>query len=49
MTLKVTIEQRYCEQIKKAVILFKFSPKDFDHNTWEKLADIGLLKSICKN
>ncbi|WP_323756735.1 hypothetical protein [Roseivirga sp.] len=48
MTLQVTIVQRYCEQTKEAVILFKFSPKDFDHNTWVKLDEIELREGLCK-
>lgn len=49
MTLQVTIEQRYCEQTKKVIILFKFSPKDFDHNTWEKLKEVKVLNGVCEN
>ena len=48
MTLQVTVEQHYCEQTKKAIILFKFSPKDFDHNTWLKLNEIELREGLCK-
>ncbi|PIQ50094.1 MAG: hypothetical protein COW03_01145 [Cytophagales bacterium CG12_big_fil_rev_8_21_14_0_65_40_12] len=48
MTLNVTIEQHYCETNQKAIILFKFSPKDFDHTTWKKLAEVTLRKDLCK-
>jgi hypothetical protein len=48
MTLNVTIEQHYCKSSQKAVILFKFSPKDFDHNTWEKLSQVSLRKDLCR-
>lgn len=42
MTLNVTIEQDYCKSSQKAVILFKFSPKEFEHKTWEKLSEVSL-------
>ena len=48
MTLHVTIEQHYCETNQKAIILFKFSPKEFDHNIWLKLAEVTLRKDLCK-
>jgi len=31
ITLNVLIESSYCEEEKKTVILFKFSPKEFEH------------------
>lgn len=48
MTLNATIEQHYCKSSQKAVILFKFSPKDFEHKTWEKLSEVSLSKDLCK-
>jgi hypothetical protein len=48
MTLNVTIEQHYCETNQKAVILFNFSPKEFEHDTWVKLAEVTLRKDLCK-
>ncbi|TDQ16247.1 hypothetical protein DFQ04_2359 [Algoriphagus boseongensis] len=49
LTLNVTIEQYFCEQPKKAIILFKFSPKEFDHKTWEKLNEVKVLHGVCEN
>jgi hypothetical protein len=48
MTLNVTIEQHYCETNQKVVILFNFSPKEFEHDTWVKLAEVTLRKDLCK-
>lgn len=48
MTLNVTIEQQYCKSSQKAFILFKFSPKEFVHDTWVKLAEVALRKDLCK-
>lgn len=46
--LNVKIESRFCETTQKTVILFKFSPKDFEHKVWENLNDIELVKNHCK-
>ncbi|WP_157716163.1 hypothetical protein [Roseivirga echinicomitans] len=48
MTLQVTVEQHYCEQTNKTIILFKFSPKEFEHNAWMKLDEIELREGLCK-
>lgn len=47
MILQVTIEQHYCQESNKATILFKFSPKTFDHSIWIKLAGVSLGKEVC--
>lgn len=39
MTLNVLAEQIYCKEKKKAIILFKFSPKEFGHKVWKKLEE----------
>jgi hypothetical protein len=44
-TLNVLIESYYCK--KKTVILFKFSPKELKHKTWEMLEKIKLHKNVC--
>ncbi len=46
MTLNVQIEQIYCEEKKKYVIFFKFSPKEFGHDVWKKLEEPKLPASI---
>jgi hypothetical protein len=47
ITLNVLIESYYCKKDKKTVILFKFSPKEFKHKTWEMLERIKLHKNVC--
>ncbi|GAB5523159.1 MAG: hypothetical protein Roseis2KO_10310 [Roseivirga sp.] len=47
MTLHVRAEQHYCEQAKETIILFKFSPKGFDHKIWSQLAEVTLRHDIC--
>ena len=46
MTLNVLIEKIYCEQQKKSIILFRFSPKEFGDDVWQKLEEVTLPVSI---
>ena len=47
ITLNVLIESYYCKNKKETNILFKFSPKEFKHKTWEMLEKVKLYSSIC--
>lgn len=47
ITLNVLIESTYCKESQKTVLLFKFSPKEFTHKTWEILKRIELTNNIC--
>ena len=47
ITLNVLIESRYCEKEKRTVILFKFSPKEFEHKVWRTLNEIKLYSNVC--
>lgn len=47
ITLNVKVESHYCKKEKRTVILFKFSPKEFKHKTWEMLERVKLHKSVC--
>ncbi|BDS10428.1 hypothetical protein [Aureispira anguillae] len=47
LILNVLVEQYYCEQKKKSVVIFKFSPKEFGHATWLKLENVRLHTNIC--
>jgi hypothetical protein len=49
MTLNVTVEQFFCKDAKKSVVIFRFSPKGYNHTIWNKLNDIKLNDAICKN
>ncbi|QXP72549.1 hypothetical protein H0I31_02275 [Tenacibaculum sp. AHE15PA] len=46
ITLNVLIESNYCKKEKKTVILFKFSPKEFNHKVWKTLNEIKLHTSV---
>ena len=50
MTLNVLIEKIYCAEKKKSVILFRFSPKQFGADVWQKLEEVKLPASVaaCK-
>ncbi len=48
MTLKVLIDQRYCEESKKLIVLFKFSPKASENEVWIKLNEITFSPDVCK-
>jgi hypothetical protein len=47
ITLNVLIESSYCEKEKKTVILFKFSPKEFEHKVWKTLNEVKLFSDVC--
>ena len=47
ITLNVKIESHYCKKEKRTLLLFKFSPKEFKHKTWEMLERVKLLFNGC--
>jgi len=47
MTLYLLAEQYLCASTKRNIIVFRFSPKAFDHSIWQKLNTISLLKGVC--
>ena len=47
MVLNVSIDQYYCPKQKQIIILFKFSPKPFKHEVWQKLNQIKVRANIC--
>lgn len=48
MTLHVKVENHFCEESKKSMILFKFSPKNYDHKIWSELDEIKITDVFCK-
>ena len=49
LVLNVKIESHFCEKSQKTVLLFTFSPKEFNHKTWEMLDEIKLINRGCDN
>ena len=48
MTLYLKAEQHLCESNKRTIIVFRFSPKGFDHEIWELLNGISLIEDACE-
>lgn len=46
--LNVKIESHFCKKTKKTVLLFTFSPKNYNHKVWETLDKIELIDGICE-
>ncbi|MGH1433781.1 MAG: serine hydrolase [Lewinella sp.] len=46
MDLNVLIEKTYCEEKNKSIILFRFSPKGFEADVWNKLKEVQLPLAI---
>lgn len=46
-TLNVLIESHYCKKKKRTILHFKFSPKEFTHETWKMLKKIKLHADLC--
>ncbi|MFT4536499.1 MAG: hypothetical protein ACI9P5_003875 [Saprospiraceae bacterium] len=48
MTFNVKIEQQYCEEIQRAIVIFRFSPQPFENEVWNKLESVKIPQDICK-
>jgi len=46
LDLNVLIKSKLCKKEEKTLILFKFSPNNFNHKTWKELEKIELI-NIC--
>ncbi len=49
IALNVTIESYYCKITKTYIPLFKFSPRDYKHKSWDMLNQAKLSANICNN
>ena len=47
LVLNVNIEQTLCDKNGKSIILFRISPKNFDHKVWNTLKAITVLDRSC--
>lgn len=45
--LNVKIEQKYCSENKVIILIFRFSPKEFDHEIWIELNKVKLFENKC--
>ncbi|AXG68861.1 hypothetical protein KORDIASMS9_01078 [Kordia sp. SMS9] len=49
MVLNCTVAQFYCPKKQKSIVLFRFSPKELEHNIWNELNAVTLAKKPCKH
>ncbi|MGK0325540.1 MAG: hypothetical protein ACJA1D_000881 [Polaribacter sp.] len=47
INLYVTIESYYCDKSKKYIPFFRFSPKEFNHSSWNNLNKVKLKNNLC--
>lgn len=47
MTLNLVVQQEYCEEEQQSILVFKFSPKGFQHDIWQTLEEIKLRDDFC--
>ena len=47
MYLYVLASQHFCEKQQKSVVVFRFSPKQFEHTIWETLSSVKLRDNYC--
>jgi len=48
MTFNVVAEQQFCNKIKRAMVIFRFSPQPTTSSVWDKLGQVKLPSDICK-
>ena len=48
MTLNALVSVSYCEDQNKTLVLFRFSPSDFDTEIWKTLLNITPRQDICE-
>ncbi len=47
INLNVRIFSEYCAENEKLILLFRFSPQEFDHPVWDLLRTVTLRPTIC--
>lgn len=48
LNLNARIYSSYCEENQKLILLFRFSPLDFDQPIWDKLRTVGVRETVCE-
>lgn len=49
MTLFTQVEIYFCNKTNKTIMLFRFSPKQYEHEIWDKLKTVKLIDDYCEN
>lgn len=47
LKLFLTVNQTFCEEDKRSLVIFRISPKEFDDDVWISLKKLGLHTDIC--
>ena len=47
VSLNVRVEKQYCKKTNKSIIVFRFSPKEFNHQVWNTLEEVILRANAC--
>lgn len=47
IVINMSALQTYCDDTGKTIVIFRFSPKDYEHRIWEELKAITLLPNSC--
>ncbi|PTX60532.1 hypothetical protein C8N46_106178 [Kordia periserrulae] len=47
MVLNCTVQQFYCPKKQKSLVLFRFSPKEWNHPIWNELQTVTLTEKPC--
>ncbi|MEP2935448.1 MAG: serine hydrolase domain-containing protein [Gilvibacter sp.] len=47
LTLNFNVSQTICDTTGKSIILFRISPKEFNHSVWNDLNEISVLEGNC--
>ena len=48
ITLNARVYSRHCDVKEQLVVLFRFSPKAYDHTIWEKLRTVKVRSTVCE-
>ncbi|EDP96765.1 hypothetical protein U8527_00480 [Kordia algicida OT-1] len=48
MLLHCAVTQYYCPKKQKSIVVFRFSPKEFEHTVWNELNAVQLTKKPCE-
>ena len=48
ITLYCTVQQYYCEEQQKSMVLFRLTPKAFGHSIWDELLTVELKEKPCE-
>ncbi len=47
LSLNLRVEKQYCKKTNKSIIVFRFSPKEFNHKVWNTLEEVILRANAC--